>query len=234
MRLGARQFFERRGAPAGPTARDYVQNGLIAMWDGIENAGWGVHDSAPTAWKDLVGTNDLTIESGAQTITSNSVVFNDTALGGKLANEIRDLVSVELCCNVTRNAGNAIFLPSKKGSNGDDTGFALFPIWYYNNSIGAGRSKRGYAIGINNSITMYADYTSDESSFSAKAINGVMTEPTGASDYYSLTKELCGFGFRSTYPFGGVVYNLRIYSRTLTVSEIAANYAIDKARFNLP
>ena len=29
---------------AGPTARCYVQNGLIAQWDGIENAGWGVHD----------------------------------------------------------------------------------------------------------------------------------------------------------------------------------------------
>ena len=52
MLLGARQFFERRGAPTPsvPTARDYVQTGLIAMWDGIENAGGGVHDASATRW----------------------------------------------------------------------------------------------------------------------------------------------------------------------------------------
>ena len=31
-------------AKPGYTAKDYAQNGLLAMWDGIENAGWGVHD----------------------------------------------------------------------------------------------------------------------------------------------------------------------------------------------
>ena len=41
-------------ANSGPTARDYVQDGLVAMWDGIENAGWGVHDPNATNWVDLV------------------------------------------------------------------------------------------------------------------------------------------------------------------------------------
>jgi hypothetical protein len=36
------------------TAKDYIQDGLVAMWDGIENAGWGVHDPNATVWKDLV------------------------------------------------------------------------------------------------------------------------------------------------------------------------------------
>ena len=42
-------------ANAVPTARSYVQDGLVAMWDGIENAGWGVHDNNATAWVNLVG-----------------------------------------------------------------------------------------------------------------------------------------------------------------------------------
>ena len=46
---------------SGYTAKDYVQDGLIAMWDGIENAGWGVHDPNATVWKDLVGGYDLTV-----------------------------------------------------------------------------------------------------------------------------------------------------------------------------
>jgi hypothetical protein len=36
------------------------------------------------------------------------------------------------------------------------------------------------------------------------------------------------------YPSDGDYYSLRLYSRALTASEIAANYTIDKARFNLP
>ena len=38
---------------AGTSA--YVQDGLIACWDGIENAGTGVHDGSATVWKDVVG-----------------------------------------------------------------------------------------------------------------------------------------------------------------------------------
>ena len=45
------------------TARDYVQDGLIAMWDGIENAGWGTHDPNATVWKDLAGNRDFSLTS---------------------------------------------------------------------------------------------------------------------------------------------------------------------------
>ena len=38
------------------TAKNYVKSGLIALWDGIENAGWGVHNASATTWKDLVGS----------------------------------------------------------------------------------------------------------------------------------------------------------------------------------
>ena len=37
------------------SAKSYVQDGLVAMWDGIENAGWGVHDASATTWTDLIG-----------------------------------------------------------------------------------------------------------------------------------------------------------------------------------
>ena len=58
MMLGARTAAWEK---SGYTAKDYVQDGLIAMWDGIENAGWGVHDTNATVWKDLVGGNDATL-----------------------------------------------------------------------------------------------------------------------------------------------------------------------------
>ena len=62
MMIAARNSFLMGGGSSTPTARDYVQDGLIAMWDGIENAGWGVHDAAATVWKDLSGGgNDVPV-----------------------------------------------------------------------------------------------------------------------------------------------------------------------------
>ena len=50
MMLGARTAVWAKSGSVVPTARDYVQDGLVAMWDGIENAGWGVHYYSDTVW----------------------------------------------------------------------------------------------------------------------------------------------------------------------------------------
>ena len=64
MLIAARNSFTSGGKLS---AKSYVQDGLIAMWDGIENAGWGVHDPNATVWKDLSGNGyDLTMR-GAKT-----------------------------------------------------------------------------------------------------------------------------------------------------------------------
>ena len=60
--IASKQIAFGRGAGKREyTAKDYVQDGLVAMWDGIENAGWGVYDESSTVWKDLVGASDLAI-----------------------------------------------------------------------------------------------------------------------------------------------------------------------------
>lgn len=61
------------GTKSGRTARDYVQDGLVAMWDGIENAGWGVHDDTATVWMDLVGGISPTINGTIASDHVNSV-----------------------------------------------------------------------------------------------------------------------------------------------------------------
>ena len=44
--------------PKNPTAADYIQDGLVAMWDGIENVGYGLHEDNPSAWISLVNPVD--------------------------------------------------------------------------------------------------------------------------------------------------------------------------------
>ena len=43
------------GSVYGLTACSYVQKGLKASYDGIDNAGTGTHDPAVRTWKDLTG-----------------------------------------------------------------------------------------------------------------------------------------------------------------------------------
>lgn len=56
------------------TAKDYVQDGLVAMWDGIENAGWGLHDANATVWKDLTMLTGDAVKVGSPTWTDNAGV----------------------------------------------------------------------------------------------------------------------------------------------------------------
>ena len=46
-------------AGAAPASSSYVQRGLVAQYDGIDNAGTGSHDSSATTWKNLAGDASL-------------------------------------------------------------------------------------------------------------------------------------------------------------------------------
>lgn len=56
------------------TARSYIQDGLRANWDAIENAGYGLHDDTTNMWTDLKGYCDLTIVDNASSWTDDAFV----------------------------------------------------------------------------------------------------------------------------------------------------------------
>ncbi len=47
------------------TALSYIHNGLIAQWDGIDNAGTGTHDASATVWTDLIGARKFELHNTA-------------------------------------------------------------------------------------------------------------------------------------------------------------------------
>ena len=212
-----------------PTAKDYVQNGLVVMWDGIENAGWGVHDASATTWQDLIGTRDLMIDTTYQTIGTNCVDFINSATGCKLASEISDVNSIEFCGTTSKTSEQAIF----RAALGIGS-YSYFTVWYYRGAFGSGSFMKGYNYDVNTPITIYsAKSGNDDSTFVATAKNGIVTTPDGVTNSYNRSGDY-GFGFRTQYTYSGRTFCVRVYSRALTAEEIAANYAIDKARFNLP
>ena len=57
----------------------YVADGLVAQWDGIDNAGRGLHDAATTTWKDLASTNDFTCADLSFTDTCGHLPYGKRA-----------------------------------------------------------------------------------------------------------------------------------------------------------
>ena len=58
--------------PGTYTARDYVQNGLVAQWDGREFGAYDIHAASSTYWADLVGRRNIAF-NGIRSYTDDGV-----------------------------------------------------------------------------------------------------------------------------------------------------------------
>ena len=215
----------------GGWVNPYVTNGLVATWDGEWNAGWGVHDANATVWKDLVGTRDATL-SGSFAWGSNYWHVESVSGRGLATWPAQNLGSdqtIEFVISVGATSGYGRIIA--EGQN------VAAPIARTN-----GPYLYGY--GIDRGITL-SDYVMDYMHVHQIVhpsggplyyyIDGalVWTEPgatsdsTGATSGYFANRADLQRGLDAKY------YSVRLYSRALTAAEIAANYAVDKARFNL-
>ena len=232
MMLGARTAAWAKG---GYTAKDYVQDGLVAMWDGIENAGWGMHDAAATVWKDLVGSNDL------QKKGTGSLVW-----GENCANLLKN-VYFEL--SSFTEMYNAVIA----GAFSFETVFAVDDVSNINGSIFGLGNKRTLWAYVNETVTIQTHLRQSASSIPlgenhlgevhVLSFNGesVFIDGTKYADVASSTTSRTG---NSMFSLGklpilndfmnGRIMCTRSYSLALSASEIATNYTVDKDRFNLP
>ena len=221
-------------ALASSTA-SYIRNGLVAHWDGVENAGRGVHDPSATVWKDLVAGREFTLYN--VTVEDNGMVFAgaqtsygelgaaDTAATFENASD----GTLEIVYASRSDNGSQIFLQSSEAS-----GHAA-SIWQSSRFVAACGSA-------NNSP--YFNFTSGKATnivsvlyTSAKPgtarVNGNRLTSAGLDCWVGAT-DVTTIGTRtskSNNPFNGAIYSIRVYNRRLTDEEIDANHAIDRKRF---
>ena len=207
----------------GKTARDYVQSGLVAMWDGIENAGWGAHDASATTWKDLTGNgHDIAISTATFSDDAINISERSAALthgfstGSIRAIEISVKERLSGYCILFFDTRNRIthyfengvngmqFNPDRANSAVVKSGASTFAA----TMDADGMLQSGYADGRPNPISNW-------------------TRWSGGENYYLSPR----YG---SWTFAGSLRFIRIYDRMPTADEFAANYAIDKERFNLP
>lgn len=220
-----------RGMLGGLSPARYVRSGLVAMWDGIDNAGLGVHDDKTDTWVDIVGGMNLskrgngTIKVKPMCMSFNgtycfyaskslgSICTMETVVDAKTQIGSADPVLVQLNgtseYKVHVNANQLTLGISYVGSMGQRFGYINTGVkavsWVFEKS-----PQLGYLFGTQIG-TWNQNKPQTATSIGIGAANSSMFRP-GVGD----------------------IYCVRLYNRALTDAEIAHNYSIDKARFNLP
>lgn len=118
---------------ASYTARDYVQDGLIAMWDGIENVSYGEHDDEATAWIDLVNAKKLNgnvVNGNSFKILSTSIIKGFTLTNDMTIELVRNS-SIDFTTAIMLTYGTAGSASLRYAINGVRSGYALYQLRYW-------------------------------------------------------------------------------------------------------
>ena len=208
----------------------YVTDGLIAMWDGEWNAGTGINNPNATDWKAVIGEN--VYGQGTGILYDQQNHYYDL-------NKIGQSDAARFILNQTFDAQVGTFEVVINGtySNGNYKNIMLTdkytPIFKCSTSqlhfYGFNSSSTFTNLALNQ--THYVATTSHNSYQRDCYINGAFLKSLGGS---SVLVDWISLPAVTANSVSCKIYALRLYSRALTADEIAANYDVDKIRFNLP
>lgn len=211
---------------------EYVADGLILHYDGINNTGNGHSDTA-TTWKDLSGNGKDGTLSG----------FNDTGESGWQSSYLKfdgidDVVykkmqvsgenqTIEITCQyysgtyiLRSDAGERTYIYNDTFTKGSPT-----PKYFYIKNLKGGigtRTLKYYKE--NNKMYGEAYYNSVETNeIKVEFENGNNGTYIAVGSFYFNPNQLSKID----------TYSVRVYNRALTNAEVQHNYEIDKTRFNI-
>ena len=227
----------------------YVTDGLIAMWDGEWNAGGGKHDPNATRWVDLI--------TGQSISPSVPERFSFVGNEGRFSQTDDTRCYIEetipnLSSSLTQSGGITIESVSNIISW---VGLSGYPVQsrvmcggcYHAIQTGYSPctfSGQGSWCVTNQPSYMPTGVIALQSTSVYPPVNTANTKiawVNGEKDFLNYLYYNSTFSSTDYIRFGTAYKNeivgllcARFYSRALTADEIAANYAVDKARFNLP
>lgn len=239
------------------SAAEYVQDGLIAMWDGIENAGWGVHDPNATTWTNLaqdkwhLWVNPVVVwtDNAARKPTMDG--FNIATNGPALTAAEEALArTVELVVTWTgewQHTGNsynkvAMLFNWGQAGNGGKT-FFLSGADANRFSVNS-RPVSGTRLALSGSLSdipvnqpfqLSADFAERINARPTRfALNGVAVTGTTFIGRDGVAGITLGGPVAHHYYLLGDIHCVRVYDRVITADEAAHNLEIDRNRFKLP
>ena len=206
----------------------YITDGLIIMLDEKWNIGGGKFSDTATKWIDLSGNgNDVDVdltqaswEDGFLKVTGTTCTRDE---------EITNIATLEV---LFRDSSSSEY-PNNKGSYfvlGEMKGPSC--LWYEHLAAGAKKLYTSFSINTEGLVCRY-QLASRSFTYNPRAyyVNGtsksIYMAPNGLDDAVGCKAVAVASHYIE-------IYHIRAYSRALTAEEIAHNYSIDRARFNLP
>ena len=240
----------------GVNAFSYIQKGLVACYDGIENAGAGVHDPNATTWVDLTGHgNDGTVGDGL-TWVANGWVNTSAAPVAKPISVGSGLAAV---------TGSETFTMEFTGTRGSTARATMFGQYAYKPSVNfeytansgttpnALRLHFYVSLASSNTLNQYTTQATtfpngDSATLAFTAapterglwkngVQGTLTTTNNREIVYRNTtcdSVIGGDAARegnNQFPFIGTCHAFRLYNRVLTAEELSVNSAVDAVRF---
>ena len=225
-------------AGAALTAASYAQDGLVGQWDGIENAGAGLHDPATNYWTDLTGqSGDFALFAGVASFTADGLKKNAQ---GIVATNVTptartDVRTIEVVVSGAPASGwvNALLITENQTVtfNNDREGGrreCFFDFQKYGVLTSQKPAQETLTVTYNSATAASTYYQ-----------NGAQPEGTKKTNYWSKPKDSSAMhiGGRGGYMSGDwtttgyTIHAVRLYDRALTQEEIRRHAMIDQIRF---
>ena len=232
--------------PREVTSLDYVQRGLILQYDAKENAGRGLHDAAPSVWKDLVGTNDLPL------VAADSAEADAVLVSAGAHNTVGDIVGsykplmFEAYSKIVAFSGSSAYLPLVEIPNVGLIGFrnqqsAFFIRCAANQAATTRNSGQCYNDGFWNydALGRTGKYRTMSAYLTWGAVSTTRNCYANGSKipfkwYPNTNTDTMPSGRNLVVGADGIsnrFRSIRIYDRELTAVEVAFNRKVDVARY---
>ena len=232
-------------ADEGKSTSDYVQDGLVAQWDGVENAGVGLHEDSPSAWVDIVGGLAITIpewvtvESNGFYSTSSTAtrtyptISSISGLGDNVTIEVAAQRVLWRATDNYKNLQRIMSSPYTKFGYRESSTAGVFyqmpigtnnKLWLYTSTSGS------FSVSECHTYTARVTMPRDESNtllvdaatvpgWAKEGSDGMPTDPPTNWTFFDAPRA----DIR--------IYAIRVYNRKLTDAEVTVNAAVDHLRF---
>lgn len=224
------------------TTDDYIQDGLIAMYDGKNNTGLG-HDDTSKVWVDLSGNGHDGTIIGNINWNDDSLSFDGTNNAVNLGRiNLQDItIEIVLIDESTDSNNYASYISNfETGGYGIekrlDFNKKIFMSVFVNSDYTLIYTKDNFVA--NKKISLSGSYSSNKMKLYQL---GVLQQESSTTGSLGMPKNDTVMMIGAN-PYGeiptegrlkGKVYSVRIYNKALSEEEVKQNYTVDKVRFGL-
>ncbi|MBQ6915802.1 MAG: hypothetical protein IJQ65_08775, partial [Kiritimatiellae bacterium] len=226
--------------PGTYTARDYVQNGLVAQWDGREFGAYDIHAASSKFWADLVGRRNIVFNNSRSYTDDGVYCDGDSARWAKsycgdfsCFEPSEDGITVEIAATIVAVSGTHAILTAQSG-----TGVAILKAG--ENVVLASAEKGATPVlahGLSNGemLRLSVGYRNGEVVDGNIFLDGVPAARSASTGTGGSCSSNVVYMYRDSIGRYGnmTIHSVRVYNRLLNASEAAANAKVDRCRFSM-